>query len=414
MNPELWIFTGLLLLSAFFSGSETAFTSLTPDQIAQMVRKYGSRGKLVDAMMQRPERMISTILVGNNIVNTASASLAAMLTLEWFGDVYLAAGTAIVTVLILIFGEVTPKQIAIVHNEFIALHSVRFLTLLSQIFLPLTWILGLLSTVVVKLLGGRRGRGLSLDGLLQIMAAAHHQGILGDQENRFVRNMFRIKDTPVKAFLTHRTDLFALNQELTVRDAIPLLAKAGYSRVPIYKDTQENITGILILKDLMAISDQEETSPLKNFAVPPVFVPASKKAKNMFQQFQKGNFNLAVVLDEYQGLLGIVTREDVIEEIMGELYDEGEETESERIITLQEGHLRLRGDTPLHLVEEVLQISLGDVQSETLAGYLAESLGRMPQQGDQVHLSVGHFTVKEVLRHKVRTADFHRKPQEED
>lgn len=414
MSPELWAFTGLLLLSAFFSGSETAFTSLTPDQIAQMVRRYGSRGKLVESMMQRPERMISTILVGNNIVNTASASLAAMLTLEWFGDVYLAAGTGVVTVLLLIFGEVTPKQIAIIHNEFIAVHSVRFLTLLSQFFLPLTWALGLLSTLVVKLLGGRRGRGLSLDGLLQIMAAAHTQGILGDQESRFVRNMFRIKDTPVKAFLTHRTDLFALDQDLTVKEALPILSNAGYSRVPIYKDSQENITGVLILKDLMAITDQEESAPLRNFAVPPVFVPGSKKAKNMFQQFQKGNFNLAVVLDEYQSLLGIVTREDVIEEIMGELYDEGEETESERIITLPDGVLRMRGDAPLHAVEEVLQISLGDVQSETLAGYLAESLGRLPQQGDQVHLSPGHFTVREVLRHKVRTADFRRKAEEVD
>ncbi|OHD14440.1 MAG: hypothetical protein A2Z96_03060 [Spirochaetes bacterium GWB1_48_6] len=414
MNPEILAFIGLLILSALFSGSETAFTSLSPEQIARMVKKYGSRGRLVESIMSKPELMISTILIGNNIVNTASASLAAYVTLLWFGDTYLAIGAAAVTFLTLIFGEVTPKQIAIVHNEFIAIHTVRALSLLSLLFSPLSWFLGLLSALVVQLLGGRKVRSLSLDGLLQIMATAQRQGILGDQENRFVRNMFRIKDTSVRAFVTHRTEVFSLDQDLKVHEALPRLAKAGYSRVPLFKDNSENITGVLLLKDLISITDQDEQKSLKDFSVPPVFVPASKKARDMFLQFQKGNFNLAVVLDEYQSLLGVVTREDVIEEIMGELYDEGEESDGERITHLGPEHYQMRGDTPLHLVEEVLQVSLGEVQSETLAGFLSEYLGRLPQSGDHVNLDAGQFTVKEVLRHKVRSAEFIRKPPKED
>lgn len=405
----------LILLSSFFSATETAFTSLSVVQIQEIKRRYGHRGLVIEKLTQRPDRLLTTILIGNNLVNIAASALASSITIESFGNEYLGIMTGVLTLVILVFGEVTPKQLAIANNELLTVHTARIISVLTYVLLPISWALSGISRVVMRLTGGRKNTRITLDSFLYLISHAENIGILESYRTRILRNVFRFSGVTVQGIMTHRTNVYSLEQDLIVQEVLPEITRRGFSRIPVYDDDPEKIVGIVLVKDIMrALSEGRAGVALKKIMVPPIFVPESRRINRMLAQFKREKLNMAIVLDEYGGLAGIVTVEDVIEEIIGDLYDEHEVRESEKVTKTDDGNYLIRGDTPIYVLNDLLHLELPYNRNvQTIGGYLTDLAGRIPAQYEVIETPAGKFVVEAISRKQIlslRYADQQQQP----
>ena len=414
MEAEYLGLAVLLLLSGVFSGTETAFTSLSLMQIHSLNTKYGKKGHVAQRLLERPDRLLTTVLIGNNLVNIAASALASAITIRVFGNGALGAMTGILTLFILIFGEVTPKQIAIVHNETIACAMAPAILALSIALRPIVWIVGSASYVVTRLSGPNHGNAPTREGILHVIGHASTLGVIENYKFHMVKNVFRFSDVTVQAVMTHRTRVFSLNHNITIDEALPAIVKAGYSRIPVYDDNPEEIVGIVLLKDVLdkTVAGNRSTR-LKHIMVDPIYIPENRRIHRMLQHFRKSGLNIAVVRDEYGGLAGIVTLEDVIEEILGEIYDEHEEQELEKIVKLPDGSYLLAADVPLYFANDTLGTQFETSGSaQTLGGYLTEYTGRIPVKDDAISTPHGEFVVRSMQKKHIVSVQF--RPAETD
>ncbi|MFP4364656.1 MAG: hemolysin family protein [Spirochaetia bacterium] len=408
MIIQLILLIILICLSGFFSGTETAFTSLSMVQVGMLKQDYPNRGRLIDYMFRKPDILLTTILIGNNLVNIGASALATKLTIDFFGNAAIGATTGILTLFILIFGEVTPKRIAILKNEFICLHTVRLIFFLSYLFRPFIYIISLTSNFITRIFGIKQKQNLSLEGILHMVNLAESMGIVENYETQMVKNIFRFDDITLQSIMTHRTMVFSLDEDETIQSVISKIHKNGYSRIPVYKDDPEQITGVVLTKEVMRlVSEGQAQKRLKSIKMEPIFVPQSKKVNEMFVQFKREDLNMAVVMDEYGGLAGIVTLEDVIEEILGEIYDEFEVRERDKIQKAEDGSYILRGDTPIDLLSEIFPKPVShDKTVQTLGGYIVEQIGRIPQRNEVIEHEHGRFIVLSMKSHRILTVRF--------
>jgi CBS domain containing-hemolysin-like protein len=405
---ELLLLVLFLALSAFFSGTETAFTSLSIIQVQEMAENRGKRGKLIEHVMKRSDILLTTILVGNNLVNIAASALATQLTIILFGSRFIGLMTGILTLVVLVFSEVTPKRIAIIHNEFIALHVVRVIYALSIFFRPVIWVIGFISSFITKIFGGKQKISLSVKGIRRMLNLAEQFNILEPYENEMVTNVFRFNDVDVQSIMTHRTEIFSLDQETTVMHAFEMAGTHRYSRIPVFKKHPEHIVGIVLVKDLIRnVCKEQKNTRIKELMYKPIFVPETVKVNEMFYRFKRERLNMAVVMDEYGGVAGIVSLEDIIEEILGELYDEHEYQEGERIKPLGGGDYRIAADTSLLQVEDVLDLDIRrETEAKTISGYVLEHLGRFPRKQERLDVPGGSLVVEAVSGTKIESIRF--------
>ncbi len=416
MLIEILFLAFFICCSAFFSAVETAFTSLSLMQVQSLSHKKGARGKLIQKLSNKLDTLITTILIGNNIVNIGASALATELTIRLFGSAAVGITTGIMTLVILIFGEVTPKRIAIAHNEFICLHSVRVISVLCIVFRPIVFLVSFVSLLFTKIFGSGKKKNITLEGILQMVKLAENIGVVEKYENQMVKNVFRMGDVTVQSIMTHRTRIFSLPKDLTLGEAVPRINEEGYSRIPVYDENPEDIVGIVLAKDVMKhVSEGDVAIKLKELMVKPLFVPGTKKVNLMFSQFKKEKLKLAVVLDEYGGLAGIVSLEDVIEEILGEIYDEDEDRGREKIVNLGKGLYRIEGDAPVHLVNETLKLNLPfSNKISTFGGCVIAFLGRFPHQNETLDLPFGSLRIESVANRQIGSVLFQKplEPQE--
>ncbi|HUX52338.1 MAG TPA: hemolysin family protein [Spirochaetia bacterium] len=410
MIPSYLTLVVLVFVSAFFSATETAYTSLSVVQIQEIKRRYGSRGETVEKLTQRPDRLLTTILIGNNLANIAASAMASDITIRMFGNNYLAIMTGIVTLIILIFGEVTPKQLAIANNEFVTVHTARIIAALAYLLFPVSWMLGGISRVVMRLTGGRKRSRITLESLLHLIRHAENIGVLESYRTRILRNVFRFSTVTVQGIMTHRTHVYSLEQHRLLSEVIGEITERGFSRIPVYDEDPEHIVGIVLVKNIMrAMNEGYAESPLKKIMVPPIFVPESRRINRMLAQFKRDKLNMAIVLDEYGGLAGIVTVEDVVEEILGDIYDEHEVRETEKITRGEDGSLTIKGDTPVYVLNDVAGIELPyNRNAQTIGGYLTDLAGRIPAQDEVIEAPAGRFVVQSISRKQILTVRFYR------
>lgn len=407
----------LLGLSGFFSGTETAFTSLSDAQIHSIRERWGKRGEMVFLATSVPERLLTIVLIGNNIVNIAASVLASELTIRLFGSAMLAVTTGILTLLVLVFGEVAPKQLAIVHNEAWTVHTVRFILVLELLLRPVVWAIASIASLITRLTGAPSSTGITREGILYLVKRAEHLGILENTKSNMVKNVFRFGDVTVQAIMTHRTKVFSLEQNTTITDAMEQISNQGFTRIPVYDDDPERIVGIAILRDiLLRLTRGDSRLRLRDVMVPPIFVPETRKVEEMLAQFRREGLNIAVVLDEYGGVAGIVTLEDVIEEILGELYDEHEVKQREPVTDLGDGTVRIMAEVPIYIVNDLLGTELPQSRSiKTLGGYLMSRVGHIPAQGDVIDTPEGRFAVESIVKRRIVSVRYVRpEPFDED
>ncbi|MBN1518490.1 MAG: HlyC/CorC family transporter [Spirochaetales bacterium] len=402
MNASMIGVLVCLAFSAMFSAVETAFTSLTMFQI-ESLKKRKRGGRLVERLAKKPDELISTILIGNNVVNI----LASVLTTEWamerWGDAALSAVTGGLTFVILIFGEVTPKRLAIAHNEFIASFLAPLILVCTVLFKPFVVVVNALSSLVTRLFGKPQKNELSIETMTQMLSIAEHMGIIDYAKSSMVKNVFRLGTTTVQAVMTHRIDVFSLDRRTSSEEACRLVLEPGHSRFPVYDGEPENIVGLVATRAAVneALSGRGER-PLSEIMSEPLYVLPNKPLGELFALFRERRETFAVVLDEYGGLAGVVTMRDVVEEIVGEIYEGAGEEPRERIRKRADGSYTVSGDTPISILAELSGAEPPNLPYvQTVAGYIAWALERIPVPGDQVSTPMGTFTVLNTQANRV-------------
>ncbi|OQY37660.1 MAG: hypothetical protein B6229_08075 [Spirochaetaceae bacterium 4572_7] len=362
--------------------------------------------------LKKPQILLTSILIGNNIVNIGATTLTTIITIKLYGNFYVGFASGILVLFILIFGEVTPKQIAMSKSESICYRTIDTVIILSWIFTPLILLITLISNLITKAFVKEELKEITEEGLINLVEAGSKIGVVEDYESQMVKDVFRINDTPIHGIMTHRMDVFKLDANLTVKSQLPEILNEGRSRIPIYNDNDEDITGIILFKEIIKLNNEDKELPLKTFSHPPIFVPGSNKVNELFIKFKVEKLNIAIVLDEYGGLDGIVTREDILEEIFGEMYDENETFEEIPIIKLNNNTWKIAGDSSFYDIEDIIGITIPHDQStQTINGYLTELIGNFPQAESTIETEEGHWSIENVESNCISSLIFVKKEQ---
>lgn len=398
MSGQLIAIIILLILSGLFSATETSYTSLSLLQKNTLEKSESKRAKMAARLANNPDTLLTTILIGNNVVNLTASSLVTSFTIEALGNEFVGYATGIITILVLIFGEITPKQIALIHNVQIATamsYPVRFLTI---VLFPVVWVFRLISRSVTRLFSkGRKMNQISLEGIMHIMNVAEDEGVLEEYETDMVQRVLHFDDTQVKTIMTHRSKVFRLPDYISLEEAYPKIVESGFSRIPVYSDNPDEITGVLLLRDLLkAQVDKRIDEPLSSFAHKALFIPETCHVDDVFSLFKNKKFNQAVIVDEYGMFSGIVTMEDVIEQLFGELYDEHESGTEERVKKLADrpDSYLVQADTPFQELVDDLDLSWPHAEKYgTVAAFLMEYTEAILREEEVIATPVGAFHV---------------------
>ena len=399
---DIIIIAILLILSAFFSGSETAFTSLSSFQVDMLAENSGYRGKILKKLYEQQNIFIATVLICNNIVNISLSAFVTNYTIKIWGNDYLGYVTGVLTLFVLIFGEVTPKNIAMTWNEPISLFIAPIFRVLSVILYPIIIIINACSSFVTRLVGNRKKEQLSSEMIYSLISTAANQGLVKDYERRMTRGVFNMGHTTVKNIMTHRTDVVSLDQEAQMQDVISEVDRHQFSWYPIYSGDKENITGLVRSSKIVnEIRKKNQTRKLREIKERPLFVQETRKISDVFRQMKKENMHFAVVLDEYGGLSGIVTLDDIVNSILGDI-DNATFSETERIEKISDKEYLIYGEAPITSVTDTLGITLPwDDRLKTIGGLITKKLARIPVAGEKVTLGKYTFTIEEASDRQV-------------
>jgi CBS domain containing-hemolysin-like protein len=386
-----------LVFSALFSAVETAFTSLTVYQIKSMKLRHRG-GSIVERLAKKPDELISTILIGNNVVNITASVLSARWAIGVWGDWALGFVTGGLTFIILIFGEVAPKRIAIAHNEAVASALAPLLLVCTTLFKPAVLVVNTISSMVTRFFGKPGSNELSMETMTQMLVIAEHMGIIDYSKSAMVKNVFRLGSTTVQAVMTHRMDVFSLDKRTSVEEACRLAIGPGHSRIAVYDGDNEKIVGVALIRAAVnEVLEGRSDTCLSAIMVEPLYIMPHKLLGDLFMLFKKKKDTFAIVLDEYGGLAGIVTMSDIVQEIVGEIYEDTDEESRERIRRQVDGSFAVSGDTPLAVLVE---LSGGEPPNlpyvQTVAGYIAWFLERIPVIGDVADTPLGRFAVIKI------------------
>lgn len=403
----------LLFFSAFFSASETAFTSLSFLQVRTLETEKKRTSRLAASLAKNPDLLLTTILIGNNIVNLTASALTTTFAISLWGNKAIGFATGILTLLILIFGEITPKHLAITYNTEMAKFAAYPIRGLTFVLYPVVKIVRWLSSLITRIFGQKQGGALSLESFMHVVDVAEDEGIVDQYESSLVQRVLHFSEAPVKSIMTHRTEVFSLPDTISLKEAFPPIVASGYSRIPIYQETPENIVGILLVRDALAAEvEGKQDEPVSQFIHTPIFVPETRKLDDMLFQFQQEKLQIAVVLDEYGGLSGIVSMEDIVEQLFGEIYDEHETGELLRIKTEANGTYLIKADTTMHQIKDELSLHIDrNDLSCTLAAFLIEQMGSIPIPGEKIELPFGIFTIVSMKGKRIESVRL--KPIEE-
>lgn len=380
--PSIMIIAICIVMSMYFSATETAFSCLNRIRIKNKAENGNKRAALVLRLLDKYDEMLSTILVGNNIVNILCSSVATLLFVNLLKDPDLGAtvSTVVITILLLIFGEISPKTIAKERPEGMAMFSAPILRVFMFILTPVAFIFKLWQNLISMILKAPAEQGITEEELLTIVDEAEQDGNLDKDESELIRSAIEFNELEVRDIFTPRIDISAIPSDITKEQAAAVFSETGYSRLPVYEGTLDNITGILYLKDFYNSSYNRQTD-IHEIIKPVIYVPRSKKISDLRKELQQQQLHIAVVTDEFGGTVGIVTLEDILEELVGEIWDEHDEIIRE-ISKVDENRYIVSGKANIEKVFETLDMD-SNFEAITVGGWVMEMLERIPSTGEQ-------------------------------
>lgn len=396
----------LIMFSAYFSATETAFSGVNRIRLKNMASDGNKKASRALKLTDNFDKLLSTVLVGNNIVNIAASSIATLLFTSFFGDAGAAISTLVMTVLLLIFSEITPKSIAKEVPENFAMFSAPFISILQTLLTPINWIFTQWKKLIAKMLGVEGGGAITDDELITIVDEAQNEGGIGENQGELIRSAIEFNDLEVVHILTPRVDILAAEISTPPEKFASIFKNNHFSRIPVYKGTIDNIVGILHERDFYEKMYFDKTIDIASMLISVEYIPKNTKISELLKIFQHARCHMAVVVDEFGGTVGIITLEDILEELVGEIWDENDEIISE-IEHCDDGGYIVSGVASLGKVFELLGIE-EDEESEavTISGWLAERMGKIPAVGEGVEcggyrISVSEATPKRVVYVKI-------------
>ncbi|MEW9123083.1 MAG: hemolysin family protein [Thermotaleaceae bacterium] len=401
---QLFVLFILLCCSSFFSASETALMSLSKIRVRHMVEEDIKGSALIEKLVEHPGKLLGTILVGNNVVNIAASALATSLALEFFEKKGIGIATAVMTVLVLIFGEITPKSLAAQNSEKVSLKVVKPIALIVSLLNPIVIVFTYLTNGLIKLFGGSVDNTqpfITEEELRTIVTVSQEEGVLEVEEKQMIYNVFEFGDLQVKDVMIQRTDIVAINLETDYELVVDIMKYEQFSRYPVYRERIDEIIGILNVKDLVFLSDTKESFQIEKYIRKPFYTFEFKKITEVFTDMKKNRVHMAIVLDEYGGTAGIVTIEDLIEEIVGDIQDEYDDYEND-IQVIREDEFLINGSTKIDLVNEMIGTNLESEDFDSLGGFIIGELGRLPLQGEKIEYNNIRFIVEKIDKNRIR------------
>ncbi len=411
MQVQLTAIIILLLLSAVFSATETAYTSLSFVQLKTLENRRKRSSRVAYKLSQNRDALLTTVLVGNNVVNISASALVTTFAIEYFSSQAVGYATGLLTLVILIFGEITPKQLALTHNMKIAVFMAYPIRFISIVLFPVVWLLRQFSSLITRLFASHAEPAITTEGVMHMVDAAEDEGLVDQYESDLMQRAIHFSETQVRTIMTHRTNVFCISDELTIRDAFPSIVKSGFSRVPVFHGSAENIIGIVLVRDILrAQLEKRMDKSISTILRKPIFVPEQMHLDDVFFLFKKDKLQQAIVLDEYGGFSGVVTMEDVAEQLFGELYDEHERRFPDRIVEREQmpGTFLVMADTPFQQFIDELDLSADHQRQRisTVAAYVLELTGDIPQEGDVVQSPLGTFRIISMKGNRMEAVEF--------
>ena len=386
--PSVIAIVALLLLSAYFSATETAFTSLNRIRIKNKADAGDEQAKRVLHLEQNYDNLLSTILIGNNLVNIATTAVATVLFVRLYGPYGATIATIATTVVVLIFGEITPKSLAKEYPEKFAMFSAPLINALRIILMPINWIFGQwkkLLNLVFKTGGNQK---ITEDELVTIVDEAFVTGGIGERENELIQNAIGFSELEAQDILTPRVEIEAVEVDAETEEIDELFRKTGFSRLPVFEDDLDSIIGVLNQKDFNNQILRGEKS-VSDMVKPVIYVAESMKAAELLRKLQENKSRMAVVVDEYGGTSGLVTAEDIIEELVGEIYDDSDTVAGRDITPMQNGTYRVLGSANVEKVFDYFGEEIEDIDATTVNGWAAIVLDHLPKRGDRFEYKIG-------------------------
>lgn len=400
---ELGLYIGgmafLIILSAYFSATETAFTSVNRIKLKNMAGDGNMRAKKVLLLEERYDTLLSTILVGNNIANIATTAIATVFFVNLYGRYGPTISTIVITVTVLIFGEISPKNLAKEYPEKFAMFSAPLISLLMTVFTPINWIFAQWKKLLRLIFKVNLDKGITEEEIKTLVEEAATEGNIMSEQEELIQNAIDFSDLEAWDVLTPRVDIKAIEIDDIKEDVGMLFKDTGFSRMPVYEDDLDNILGVLNQKDFHNfISGTEKI--IADYVKPVVFVAGSMKCADLLKKLQANKTQIAIVVDEYGGTEGLVTMEDIIEELVGEIYDEHDAVETEGIIPLRNGSFRVMGNTNVEKMFDYFDEEI-DMSATTVNGWLILQIDKLPEPGDEFEYDAGN----KIFRGKVTKAD---------
>lgn len=399
MITQIVILVVLILLNAYFAASEIAFISLNNTKIEKQAKEGNKKAKQIQKMLKNPSEFLATIQIGITLAGFLSSAFASdafadilapalykifpMISIQVFKGISIVLITIILSFFTLVFGELVPKRLAMKYYEKIAFSSIGVIRFLSIITLPFVKVLSAVTNFISKLFGISENEEevVTEEEIKMMIDEGEEKGTIQQEEKEMIHNIFEFNDITVSEVMTHRTDVYAIEMDSEINDIIKELDDYKYSRIPVYEETIDNIKGILFVKDLLKYLHGKKAIKIKNIMREAYFVSENKPINELFKNLQKNKMQMAIVVDEYGGTAGIVTMEDLLEEIVGNIFDEYDEIEND-YTKIDDNTFLINGSVSINDLKKILKIDLPEGDYETLSGYLINLLGRLPKDNE--------------------------------
>ena len=393
----------LIMLSAFFSSSETALTTVSSVRIRTLVEEGNKRAAILEKVVENKSKMLSAILIGNNVVNLSASALTTSFMINTFGNAYVGLGTGIITLLILIFGEISPKTMATVKAEKIALRFCGIVNVLMKILTPVIFIVNFLVNSFIRLTGTdptAKTETITENELRTIVDVSHEEGVIESEERWMINNVVDFGDAQAKDIMVPRIDMVLASEDVTYDELMEIFRENMFTRVPVYRDTTDNIIGIINMKDLLFYK-QENPFRIHDYLREAYFTYEFKKTSELFMEMRQNSVSLAIVLDEYGATAGLITLEDLLEEIVGEIRDEYDEDELKSIQAISEREYRVEGSLKLDDLNEALGLSLSSEDYDSVGGLIIGVLDHVPTAGESITKDGIRFVVEAMDKNRI-------------
>ena len=400
---QILIVIGLLALSAFFSSSETAMMAVNKIRVRNLADAGLSSAQTLMKVLDNQPKMLSAILIGNNIVNISASSLATILVTRAFGDMYVGVGTGILTLLVLIFGEITPKTSATLYSETMALRFAKPIYMIMQVLTPVIFIVDKLSQGVLRLLHvdpNKKQDAITEDELRTIVEVSHEEGVIESDEKKMIYNVFDFGDSVAKDIMVPRIDMTFIDVDATFSEVIEVFREVKYTRYPVYEETTDNVIGSINIKDLLLTENQKKFC-IRDYLREPLYTYEFKKTAELMVELRKTQNNIAIVLDEYGATAGLITLEDMLEEIVGEIRDEYDEDEEDLIRRIGPREYVVEAAMKLDDLNDQLGLDLESEDYDSIGGFIIGLLDHLPEEGEEVTHKTLRFVVDKVDRNRI-------------